>query len=87
MRPPGPAQQRHPLAIGRGLVGMQLARRCSVRTLEGHPCGATPLRDADVCFWHSPEHEEEACKTLPDYRSYFSVLSRGFIYIIGYYSL
>jgi hypothetical protein len=35
-------------------------RACTARTQSGDRCGATPLRDADVCFWHSPEHAEEA---------------------------
>jgi hypothetical protein len=36
------------------------SRACSAATKTGQQCGATPLHDADVCFWHSPEHAEEA---------------------------
>jgi hypothetical protein len=39
---------------------MQLTRGCSAPTVAGRPCGATALRDADTCFWHSPDHAEEA---------------------------
>jgi hypothetical protein len=39
---------------------MQLTRGCSALTVAGKPCGATAMRDADTCFWHSPEHAEEA---------------------------
>jgi len=38
------------------------SRACSAPTKTGERCGATPLHDADVCFWHSPEHAEEAAK-------------------------
>lgn len=38
------------------------ARRCRARNGLGEPCGATTLRDADVCFWHSPEHAQEAAE-------------------------
>ncbi|MBI5285335.1 MAG: hypothetical protein HY874_09600 [Chloroflexi bacterium] len=36
------------------------SRACSAPTKTGERCGATPLHDADVCFWHSPEHAEDA---------------------------
>jgi hypothetical protein len=36
------------------------SRACSADTKTGQPCGATPLHDGDFCFWHSPEHAEEA---------------------------
>lgn len=39
---------------------MVATRRCRSRNGAGEPCGATTLRDADVCFWHSPEHAQEA---------------------------
>ena len=37
-------------------------RQCSATMEHGQPCGATPLRDKDLCFWHDPEHKEEADK-------------------------
>lgn len=36
------------------------SRACIARTKSGEPCGATALRDAELCFWHSPEHATEA---------------------------
>jgi hypothetical protein len=35
-------------------------RSCQARTQSGGKCRQPPLRDADVCFWHSPDHTEEA---------------------------
>ncbi len=35
-------------------------RACSAPTKDGQRCGATPLREESVCFWHSPEHAEAA---------------------------
>ena len=35
-------------------------RSCSSLTTSGEPCAATPLRDADHCFWHSPDTASEA---------------------------
>jgi hypothetical protein len=35
-------------------------RACRAQTQSGDPCGATPMKDADVCFWHSPDHADEA---------------------------
>lgn len=35
-------------------------RRCSGLTNAGARCDATPLRDQDFCFWHSPEHQQDA---------------------------
>jgi hypothetical protein len=29
---------------------------------NGRSCRATPLRDAEHCFWHSPDHEAEAAE-------------------------
>jgi hypothetical protein len=37
-------------------------RRCTAKTNDGRPCGATPLTDAPYCFWHSPETAEEAAE-------------------------
>lgn len=39
---------------------MKRRRVCSHIREDGTRCGATPLREADVCFWHSPEHAEAA---------------------------
>lgn len=39
---------------------MLVTRSCRQRTKEGAPCRQPPLRDADVCFWHSPDHAAEA---------------------------
>ena len=27
---------------------------------EGEQCGVAPLRDGSLCFWHSPDHADEA---------------------------
>ena len=35
-------------------------RRCKGTTVGGGRCAAPPIRDADFCFWHHPEHEAEA---------------------------
>ena len=37
-------------------------RQCRATLEHGQPCGATPLREKDLCFWHDPEHKEEADK-------------------------
>ena len=37
-------------------------RRCTATTVDGRPCGATPLRDAPYCFWHNPPSAEEAAE-------------------------
>ncbi len=39
---------------------MVAMRRCSGVTNAGGRCDATPLRDQDFCFWHSPDHVQEA---------------------------
>jgi hypothetical protein len=39
---------------------MVTPRACSGLTKTGERCGAPPLHDGDSCFWHSPEHAEEA---------------------------
>jgi len=38
------------------------ARPCKARRDDGEPCQATPQREADFCFWHDPEHEQEAAE-------------------------
>ena len=35
-------------------------RRCQAIAEGGRACQATPLRDAPYCFWHSPDHQQEA---------------------------
>jgi hypothetical protein len=37
-------------------------RRCTATTIDGRPCGATPMRDGPCCFWHSPETADEAAE-------------------------
>ena len=37
-------------------------RTCLAATKRGDQCGATPLHDSELCYWHSPEHAEEAAK-------------------------
>ncbi len=39
-----------------------LGRACTYLMPNGRPCRATPLRDEDQCFWHSPETAEEAAE-------------------------
>ena len=33
---------------------------CSFRKPDGQLCRAAPLIDQEYCFWHSPQHAEEA---------------------------
>lgn len=35
---------------------------CSFRKPDGQLCRAAPLIDQEYCFWHSPEHAEEAAE-------------------------
>lgn len=35
---------------------------CQARTADGRACTAAPLRDGTFCFWHDPEHEEQAAE-------------------------
>ena len=37
-------------------------RPCSFRKPSGQGCLATPMTDQEYCFWHSPEHVEEAAE-------------------------
>lgn len=39
---------------------MVARRTCS--QITGGRCGATPLRESDLCFWHDPDHAEEAAQ-------------------------
>ena len=35
---------------------------CRSQKTNGEPCRATPMRGKDFCFWHSPEHSQEAAE-------------------------
>jgi hypothetical protein len=35
---------------------------CQAVKDDGQPCHAPRLRDGEFCFWHSPEHAEEAAE-------------------------
>jgi hypothetical protein len=37
-----------------------LSRSCKGHKQNGDSCGSAPMHDGDFCFWHSPEHAEEA---------------------------
>ena len=37
-------------------------RRCTASTPSGERCRAWPLRDAERCFAHDPEHAEQAAE-------------------------
>jgi len=37
-----------------------IGRACKGATKDGGHCGARPMRDSDLCFWHDPDHAEEA---------------------------
>ena len=39
-----------------------VARVCSFRKENGEQCHATPMQDSEYCFWHSPEHAEQAAE-------------------------
>ena len=49
-------------------------RACMAITEKGKPCRQGPLRGEDHCFWHSPEHTQEAA----DARRRFSPLHHVF---------
>jgi len=38
------------------------ARACSALNQSRQQCGQAPILDSDFCFWHSPEHAEEAAE-------------------------
>lgn len=38
-----------------------MRRRCQARREGGHSCGATP-NASGLCFWHDPEHAQEAAE-------------------------
>ena len=37
-----------------------VGRACSYLMPDGRACRATPLREQPLCFWHTPEREEDA---------------------------
>jgi len=37
-------------------------RSCQFQKSNGEPCRATPVRGEEYCFWHHPEHTEEAAE-------------------------
>ena len=37
-------------------------RTCMAITEKGKPCRQAPLRGQSFCFWHSPEHSQEAAE-------------------------
>ena len=41
---------------------MVLQRVCKYVKESGGRCLATPLQDRDLCFWHDPEHQQEAAE-------------------------
>ena len=44
------------------MKGNPPGRRCAFRKPDGTACRAKPLHKIDLCFWHDPEHKEEADK-------------------------
>jgi hypothetical protein len=38
------------------------SRTCSFSKQNGFPCRNAPMQDEEFCFWHSPEHAEEAAE-------------------------
>jgi hypothetical protein len=57
----GPVSDPTALQISRSLQSRALAgRTCAFEVADGQRCRATPLRDEAYCFWHSPEHAQEA---------------------------
>ena len=36
-----------------------MGRQCIYRKEDGQMCQAAPVKEAEHCFWHSPEHAEE----------------------------
>lgn len=39
---------------------LQRKRLCGDRNAAGEQCRSAPLRERDYCFWHDPEHADEA---------------------------
>src|SRR5260370_30443900 len=41
---------------------MVIRRSCKALNEEGAPCGAAPLLDDDLCYWHNPATAQEAAE-------------------------
>ena len=41
---------------------LMLERVCKGNKDNGEPCRQAPLQGSDFCFWHSPDHAEEAAE-------------------------
>ena len=41
---------------------MATSRGCKAETGRGEPCRQAPLHGNEFCFWHSPDHAEEAAE-------------------------
>ena len=39
-----------------------MRKTCSYLKLDGQRCGAPPLREGTLCFWHAPERAEDAAE-------------------------
>ncbi len=37
-------------------------RSCNARKDAGEPCRQAPLRESDYCFWHDPDHAQDAAE-------------------------
>lgn len=37
-------------------------RVCSFTKPNGERCGATPISESDLCFWHHPDYQQEAAE-------------------------
>jgi hypothetical protein len=59
--PTAQVNQGRPLPTSLALQSRALlGRTCAFEMAAGQSCRATPLRDERYCFWHSPEHAQEA---------------------------
>src|SRR5690606_9413596 len=41
---------------------MLTPRTCKHQREDGSRCLAPPLQDGDLCFWHDPDHQQEAAE-------------------------
>ena len=41
---------------------MVLARTCKASKQNGDRCASSPLLDGEFCFWHSPDHADDAAE-------------------------
>lgn len=39
-----------------------MARACKAIKANGEPCRQAPLPECEFCFWHSPDHAQEAAE-------------------------